>query len=236
MKERSKVFSIAIIFIIVYLFLFSSRQGIAQEVKDKKIRSYWELKFLNIDQQTSEFSCGVAVLATLFTYYYDIPIKEKDITDEFFKKMIEEKRGISFLDMKKFAISKGFEAYGYKMNFDGLMKMLTTVDLPVIVHTMSVVKDKKLLHFTLLIGMIEDYLILNDTAFGHIVISIDDFLSKWSGYALIISPPKEESSKGILEKVSDGIKKEKERTTRYVSKIYFYQNHPNRFNKSFTGF
>lgn len=217
------------IVISLMLFLLSCPQARAE------IRSYWELRFSNIDQQASEFSCGVAILATLFTYYYDIPVKEEDITDEFFKKMVEEKRGISFLDMKKFAKSKGFEAYGYKMNFAGLMEMLKTLTIPIIVHTRSVVQGKETLHFSLLMGMVDDYFILNDTAFGNILISIDDFLSKWTGYALIISPVKD--SKDILiEKIAQKIKAERIESTKYVSKIYFYQNHPKRFYNSLSHF
>lgn len=200
-----------------------------------EIRSYWELRFSNIDQQASEFSCGVAVLATLFTYYYDIPVKEEDITDEFFKKMIEEKRGISFLDMKRFAKSKGFEASGYKMNFAGLMEMLKTLTIPIIVHTRSVVQGRESPHFTLLMGMVDDYFILNDTAFGNILISIDDFLSKWTGYALIISQVKD--SKDILiDGIAQKIKAERMESTKYVSRIYFYQNHPKRFYNSLSHF
>lgn len=219
---------IVISVISLIIFLLSCTQVIA------KIHSYWELKFSNINQQASEFSCGVAVLATLFTYYYDVPVKEEDITDEFFKKMIEEKRGISFLDMKRWAQSKGFETYGYKMNFAGLMEMLKTVTTPIIVHTRSVVQGKESLHFTLLIGIVDDYFILNDTSFGNILISIDDFLSKWTGYALIIIPVKD--SKRILEEIAQKIKTKKMESTKYVSKIYFYQNHPKRFYNSLSHF
>ncbi|MEK9150403.1 MAG: cysteine peptidase family C39 domain-containing protein, partial [Candidatus Desantisbacteria bacterium] len=112
MKEGIKAF----IFIIFLLLSFSQATA--------RIRPYWELKFSDIDKQSAEFSCGVAVLATLFTYYYGIPIKEEGIMDEFFKKMMEEKRGISFLDMKRFALSKGFGAEGYKLNFAGLLELL----------------------------------------------------------------------------------------------------------------
>ncbi len=232
MKKRIRISSVTIGLIIMNSVLFSSTQCMGEEIKDRKIRSYWELRFLNIDQQAFEFSCGVAVLATLFTYYFDIPVKEEEITEEFFKKMIEEKRGISFLDMKRFAISKGFEAYGYKMNSSGLIEMLKATKIPIIVHTRSVVQGKESFHFSLLIGIVDDYFALNDTAFGHIFISIDDFLSKWTGYALIIQP--KEGLTEILAKISENIKKEKKEATRYVSKIYFYQNHPKRF--SFVGF
>ena len=83
--------------------------------QDIKIKSFVNLKYQHIDKQMAEFSCGIAVLATLLNYYYSTPTKEEDIAYSFFKKMIEKKRGISFLDMKKFALKKGFNAEGYKM-------------------------------------------------------------------------------------------------------------------------
>jgi len=213
MREGIKVF----IFTIFLLLLFSQAEG--------RIRPYWELRFSDIDKQSSEFSCGVAALATLFTYYYDIPIKEEEIIDEFFKKMMEEKRGISFLDMKAFALSKGFVAQGYKLNFTGLVEMMKKNNLPIIIHTKRVIQGKEELHFSLLIGMVDGYLVFKDTALGNMLISTDDFLSKWTGYALIIRPTDELKLVGTTEK----IKKEKEEARGYVSRIYFYQNHPERF-------
>lgn len=100
-----KIFKVTVCLIIMNSLVFFITQCMGEEIKDRKIRSYWELKFLNIDRQAAEFSCGIAVLATLFTHYFDIPVKEEEITEEFFKKMVEEKRGISFLDMKRFALS-----------------------------------------------------------------------------------------------------------------------------------
>lgn len=213
------------IFIFIIFFLFSCTQATA------KISSYWELKFSDIDKQSAEFSCGVAVLATLFTYYYSIPIKEEEIMDEFFKKMMEEKRGISFLDMKRFTLSKGFGAEGYKLNFTGLVEILK-VNLPVIIHTKRVIQRKEELHFSLLVGMVDDYLIFKDTAWGNMLISADDFLSQWTGYALIIRPTEESK----LQETVERIEKDKEKATGYVSRIYFYQNHPKRFYSSFAHF
>jgi predicted double-glycine peptidase len=60
MREWIKTF----IFTNLLLLSFSQAQG--------KIRSYQELRFSDINKQSAEFTCGVAVLATLWTYYYGI--------------------------------------------------------------------------------------------------------------------------------------------------------------------
>jgi len=193
------------------------------------VKSYWEIKFLEVDRQISEFSCGAAVLATLFTYYFGIPVKEEEILGNIFKKIVEEKRGISFLDMKKFVHNYGFDVYGYRLNFGGLVRVFEENCVPVIVQTKKVFQGKEEFHFSLLVGIVDGYIILKDTSVGNIVVSYYDFLSKWTGYTLLIRP----NIETILINVSNKVKKEKERTAKYVSKIYFYQYHPKRFYNSF---
>jgi hypothetical protein len=213
-KKRIKILKV----IILIIFLFYNNQICGNE----KIKSYKELKYLNIDRQMAEFSCGIAVLATIFTYYFDIPIKEEEIAKEIFKKMVEEKRGISFLDMKKFAIEKGFQAYGYKMNYTGLLKFIRKSPFPMIIHTKEDFDGKKGFHFSILVGKVEEYFILKDTSLGNKIISGNELLSKWTGYVLVIIPPKD--AKKLWEKVYEKVKNQLEEKANYISIIHFYEN------------
>lgn len=215
--------------LIIILILFWVNESFAET---KTIQSYYRLKFKEIERQKYEFSCGTAVLATLFTHYYNIPVKEEEIIDEFFKKMVEEKRGISFLDMKEFSKSKGFDAYGYKLNFSGLVEILSKFNLPIIVHIKMNIQGKEMKHFSLLVGLIDDFVILKDTFWGTTFLSFNKFLSIWTGYVLVIIPPEEE----VLSQIEKKIEKDKKGGEKYVSKIYFYQVQPSRFDRYFDHF
>jgi len=187
----------------------------------EKIKSFKELKYLDINRQTTEFTCGIAVLSTLFNYY-SMPTTEEEITTEFFKRMVEEKRGITFLDMKKYAVSKGFEVYGYKMNYSGLIKIINETSLPIIVHMKYNFAGQEVKHFSLLIGNIDEWLILDDTEVGKKIISKDKFLSLWTGYAMVIKP----NSEDFLRNAHKKMEKRKTEAHLYVSKIFLYQNYP----------
>jgi len=217
--------------ILVVLILLSFSESFS---KEKKFHSYYDIRFQDIERQKYTFSCGTAVLATLFTQYYGICVKEEEIIEEFFKKMLEEKRGISFLDMKRFSNSKGFDAYGYKMNFSGLVEILNKFNLPIIVHMEIAIKGKKMKHFSLLIGLIDNFVILKDTFWGNTLLSLNEFLSMWKGYALVITPPK--GSEEILIHAEKMREKNKKEVEKYVSRIYFYQIQPSKFYKYFNHF
>ncbi|MEW6608785.1 MAG: cysteine peptidase family C39 domain-containing protein [bacterium] len=167
-------------------------------------------------------TCGIAAVDTIFTYYYDIPTKEEDLAKDFFPAMVKEKRGISLLDMKRFAKTMGFEAYGYKTNYSGLFEVIKKNPLPIIVHMKQKTEDKEIAHFSIIAGIVDDYIVLNDTASGNIILGKEDFLSKWTGYLLIIIPPKE--AKAIYEKVYERLKEQQEEVIKHVQKIYFYRD------------
>lgn len=214
MKKSKKMVISIILFLCQICFLnFVSAE-------DRKIKSYTELKYLNIDKQMAEFTCGVAVLTTLFNFYYGLPITEEKIIEEFLKKMMEEKKGITFLDMKKICANKGFETVGYKMNYAGLLKILKEMSLPLIVHLESDFTGKEVKHFTLLTGVVDDWLILNDTSIGKRVVSKDEFLPLWTGYVMVVNP----GSKGLAEKIYEKLEKQKGEVVKYVSKVDFYQD------------
>jgi hypothetical protein len=43
------------------------------------VKSMMELRFVNVVRQAYDVSCGAAALATLLTYYYDLPVGEQQI-------------------------------------------------------------------------------------------------------------------------------------------------------------
>lgn len=217
--------------IVVVLILFCFSESFSEE---RKLRSYYNLKFQKIERQKYRFSCGTAVLATLFTHYYGIPVKEEEIIEEFFKRMVEEKRGISFLDMKKFSNSKGFDAYGYKMNFSGLIEIFNKFNLPIVVHMETDIQREKMKHFSIFVGLIDNFVILKDTFWGNTLLSVNEFLSMWSGYALLIIPPRD--SEKVLTRIEKMREKNKKEAEKHVSKFYFYQIESSKIYKHFNRF
>jgi len=211
-----KIF-ITFFFSLFFFVLFSN-----QICESKEVKSYIEIRYSNIDKQMAEFSCGIAVLATIFTHYFDNPVKEEEIAENFFKKMVEEKRGISLLDMKEFVVSKGFEAKGYKMNATGLLGFMKENPLPIIVHTQEDFGGGKISHFSILVGIVGGFFILNDTSLGNTIIPVEDFLHKWTGNIMVITPPSDKKEK--WREVYEKIKKQVGEKAGYVSNIYLYSN------------
>lgn len=198
-----------------------------------KVRSYMDVKFSRVDRQLSEYTCGLATIATLFTYFFDFPVHEDEIANDFLKNIISEKRGISLLDMKNFVQSKGYKALGYKVNVSALLMVLEKTPVPIIIHTMRDINKYKMGHFSLLLGLRDGYFIVKDPAFGNLVVSEESFCSEFTGAILIVLPADE--NKAILDKVSKKLESEINKSQNYLLKVkYFEKAYPKSHGNFFT--
>jgi hypothetical protein len=148
----------------------------------KEVKSVQDLKYEKVVRQTTDYSCGAASLATILTHYFGRETTEQEIlsavldgTDEEAVKRIKEK-GISLLDLKKFAVSLGFEGKGYRLKVSDLRAL----DRPAIV----LINAKGYNHFVVLKGIIEDKVHLADPVKGNQVMRLDEFADIWNGVLL----------------------------------------------------
>lgn len=147
------------------------------------IKSWKALRDFNIVKQDLDFSCGAASIATMLNNFYSQNLTESDILDE----MGKDKERASFEDMQRAMPKFGFQAKGYALPFEQLVKL----KIPVIVY----LKYRKNDHFSVLRGINSDTVLLSDPSLGHISMSKSQFLSSWetnntefSGKILAIVP------------------------------------------------
>lgn len=138
----------------------------------------------DIIKQKFDFSCGSAATSTLLKYYLNLDLSEEQIVNGLFQvgdvKKIIERKGFSLLDIKKLMEALGFSASGYKTDLIGLVSL----QKPAIVA----IKIGNYKHFVVFRGIYKGRVFLSDPAFGHTLLSVEDFQKMWiNNVALVIS-------------------------------------------------
>lgn len=180
--------------------------AMSQPLVDKKIVSWKALKFEDLVRQRTDFSCGAAVLATLFNKAFGYETTEPQVLVNMLKiadpDLVREK-GFSLLDMKNYTRSVGLVGEGYRVNYDVLLKL----DLPVI----ALINIKGYKHFVILRKLYPEHVAVGDPALGNRVMSRAEFEAAWNGVAFIvtgkgydpanvlINPPEPLSARRLLE-------------------------------------
>ena len=148
----------------------------------KQVASWKTLKFKDIIRQRTDFSCGAAVLATVFNKAFGYQTTEQQVLVNMLKiadpDLVREK-GFSLLDMKNYTRSVGLEAEGYRVGYDALQK----VDSPVI----ALLNIKGYKHFVIIRKLYPDQVSIGDPALGNRVMNRKEFEAAWNGVAFIIS-------------------------------------------------
>jgi len=127
--------------------------------------------------QAYDYSCGSAAIATLLTYGLGEEVHEKEVLEFVLnsisqdEKKLREKEGLSLLDLKRFANSRGFRAEGFRLE----PKHLSFLKGPVIVF----IKPRGYDHFAVLKGLQNGRAYLADPSRGNVRMRIDDFLHMW---------------------------------------------------------
>lgn len=123
-----------------------------------------------ITQSTSS-DCGPAALATLLTYYLDIPATEAEMMK---LAHANPETGTSLKGLEEAAALKNCGADSFRMTFDLLKKQLESYPAPVIVRTLQPEP-----HFSLVLAVRGDEIALADPAVGNIWLSRRAFLRRW---------------------------------------------------------
>lgn len=172
----------------------------------KKVTSFKERRMQSIIPQSLDFSCGAAAMATLLKYHFGHEITELDALKGMFQHGDQEsirKRGFSMLDMKRFALSRGLQAEGFKVEDPAALKKL---DIPVI----SLIDTAKYRHFVVIRGADDRFVYLADPSWGNRRLPWEDFRTRWTQAILVVTGPIAGKPAGLKGKESEELESSRE--------------------------
>lgn len=151
------------------------------------VKSNQEIRWENVNRQSLDISCGPAALSTLISYYLHDQVSEMDIISSILQasdlsevKKIQKRQAFSLLDLQKFALTRGYQAAGYKVGIHDLLDFEKPVIIPI--ETMGY------RHFVVFKGIKGDRVYLADPAFGNRTMRYPQFLYVWKQrVALVVS-------------------------------------------------
>lgn len=152
----------------------------------KHIKTFKDIRDVNLVKQTLDYSCGAASLATVLTYGLGDKVSEEDILKNILdalpkdEETLRKKQGFSLLDLKGAAESRGYKAQGFRLSPEYLSKLHG----PVIVF----IRPKDYKHFAVLKGVRYDRVYLADPSLGNVRMPVYKFLDMWL----------DENGKGII--------------------------------------
>ena len=162
-------------------------------VMEKSVETFKDRRLRQVIQQSEDFSCGAATLATILRYYYGQPVTEREAIIGMFKVGDREKirqSGFSLLDMKNFSEGLHFKAVGYKINDVDKLKDL---QIPVI----ALIDTQRYKHFVVIRKVSDDYVYLSDPSWGNRRMKLGDFEKVWNNIVLAISGPRPADAPGL---------------------------------------
>lgn len=145
------------------------------------VTSMRDIPFRTVVRQQYDYSCGSAALATLLHYHYNMPVTEAEVFKAMYAKGDQakiQKVGFSLLDIKEYLASRGFQADGYKMTFEQLVK----INRPAI----AVVTAGAYRHFVVVKGARNGKILIGDPAGGLRTYSNAEFSQIWNGVIFAI--------------------------------------------------
>lgn len=153
-----------------------------------QVKSITELRDEGVVRQQLDFSCGAATVATIFTYYLNMPCTERDIinytiahTDA---RELLLRKGFTLLDLKNYAQSKGVQAIGYRLTFEQLRGQNKPILVPLLI------KAQNIRHYVVFLGCKDDQVFLADPAAGRRALPRQAFEQQWdTKIGMIFSTP-----------------------------------------------
>lgn len=158
------------------------------------VRSWKERKFDGLVRQQTDFSCGAAVMATIFNEAYGRDTTEGQVLVNMLKiadpDVVREK-GFSLLDMKNFVQSIGMEAEGYRVDYPTLRQL----QVPAIV----LLNIRGYKHFVIVRRAWADRVAIGDPALGNHTMSASEFEAAWNGVAFVVLGEGYDPSNSLLD-------------------------------------
>lgn len=143
--------------------------------------SWKALKFKDLVRQQTDFSCGAAVMATIFNGAYGYQTTERQVLVNMLKVADPDtvrQKGFSLLDMKTYARLVGMNAEGYRIDYPALAKL----EIPVIV----LVDVRGYKHFVVVRKVFGDRIAIGDPALGNRTMSRAQFEQAWNNIAFVV--------------------------------------------------
>jgi predicted double-glycine peptidase len=143
----------------------------------KYVRSLLEMRQEGVVIQKWDLSCGAAALATILAHQHNDPVPEREIAKAMLRETdpsrVQARLGFSLLDLKRFAVGRGYIAKGYgQLTIDDLLKFA-----PIIVPVQFTGYN----HFVVFRGMHAGRVLLADPAFGNRTMPLAKFEEAWQG-------------------------------------------------------
>jgi predicted double-glycine peptidase len=142
----------------------------------RPVRSMLELRQQGVVRQGFDLSCGAAALATVLTYEYGDRVDEKEVVETLLRSSgadrIRERGGFSLLDLKRFAVARGYVATGYKGLDLAALERLGTAIVPTTTPAGP--------HFVVVRGVVEGRVVIADPAYGNLTLPASRFDAMWS--------------------------------------------------------
>jgi len=160
--------------------------GIVSE--PRRMEPFSEFKYRHIVRQAYDYSCGSAALVTVMNSYLGMPVSEQQAMEGMLahgeREKIIARRGFSLLDMKRYLITQGADAAGFRADMSDLKQLKQPGIVPI--------EYAGFKHFVVFRGIRDGRVFLADPSAGHIVFSVEEFAKLWDRNTLfLLYPPKD---------------------------------------------
>lgn len=142
----------------------------------KQVVSLRELKFREIVEQQTDYSCGAAAVATILQSVYHRPTTEQEVLTGLSRvsdPAVAKQFGFSLLDLKRYVTAIGMEGRGFKLPVDALPKLQIPVIVLLDIHGYK--------HFVVVRTATADTVYIADPALGNREVSREEFAKGWNG-------------------------------------------------------
>ncbi|MEM9424881.1 MAG: cysteine peptidase family C39 domain-containing protein [Spirochaetota bacterium] len=143
------------------------------------------LRFRGVLEQHYDSSCALATAATLLQLYWHVAITEKELLNQAFPKLkereLDEESRMNMLKLQNLIEAQGFQTKGFKMDLQQLHRAVKQFG-PVVLHY-----EKPTTHFALLLGVVDGYFVVADSARGIETLSARQLSKRRSPLVLLVT-------------------------------------------------
>jgi predicted double-glycine peptidase len=148
-----------------------------------------EFKYRNIVRQAYDYSCGSAALVTVMNNYLGLPVSEQQAMEGMLahgeRDKIIARRGFSLLDMKRYLLTLGADAAGFRAEMSDLAALKQPGIVPI--------EYAGFKHFVVVRGIRDGRVFVADPSAGHVVFQVEEFARLWDRNTLfLLYPPKDQ--------------------------------------------
>lgn len=147
-----------------------------------RVVSWKDRKFDNLVRQQTDFSCGAAVMATLFNFAFGRATTEQQVLVNMLRIAdpdIVRQKGFSLLDMKSYAQSVGYQADGYRVDYATLESLA--------VPSIALLDIRGYKHFVVIRRAWPDRVAIGDPALGNRTMRRREFEAAWNDIIFVVA-------------------------------------------------